>query len=166
MGIKQRLLRSVVRQFHHPTGPGGHVAGWVMGRRSSNRQRNRWAVELLDIQPTDHVLELGCGPGIAIAALTGRVTHGLVVGVDQSEVMIRHARRRNEAAIRAGRVRLIHAPVERLSVTDEPFDAALAVNTTGMWPDPTARLREIGRLAAPRRPDRSCNAAPLPGRDR
>jgi ubiquinone/menaquinone biosynthesis C-methylase UbiE len=149
MGIRQRLRRSVVGQFHHPTGPGGHLAGWVMGRRSSNVQRNHWAVGLLDIGPTDRVIELGCGPGVAIAALAGRADRGLVVGVDHSEVMIRQARRRNAAAIRAGRVRLIHAPVEGLHVSNEPFDAALAVNSAGMWPDPTARLREIGRLLRP-----------------
>jgi SAM-dependent methyltransferase len=72
-----------------------------------------------------------------------------VVGVDHSEVMIRHARRRNAAAIRAGRVRLVHAPVERLHVDDGPFDAALAVNNVGMWPEPTERLRDIGGLLRP-----------------
>lgn len=144
MGMKQRLVRRVVRQFGDPTGPGGHVAGWVMGHRSSNVRRNRWAVELLDVQPTDRVIEVGCGPGIAIAALASRATQGLVVGVDHSEVMIRQARRRNAAVVSAGRVRLVHAPVERLPVADGPFDAALAVNTVGFWPEPTARLREIG----------------------
>jgi SAM-dependent methyltransferase len=150
VGIKQRLFRSVVRQFHDPTGPGGHVAGWIMGRRSSNVQRSRWAVDLLHIQPTDRVIELGCGPGVAIAALASTATRGQVVGVDHSEVMIGQARRRNAAAIRAGRVRLIHAPVERLpQVTDGLFDAALAVNTVGFWPEPAARLRDIGRLLRP-----------------
>jgi ubiquinone/menaquinone biosynthesis C-methylase UbiE len=149
MGIKQRLLQRAVRQFHNPTGPAGLAAGWVMGRRPSNVRRNRWAVDLLGVEPTDRVLELGCGPGVAIAALASRATRGLVVGVDQSEVMIRQARRRNAAAIRAGRVRLIHAPVERMQTTDGPFDAALAVNTVGIWPEPTARLREIGRLLRP-----------------
>jgi ubiquinone/menaquinone biosynthesis C-methylase UbiE len=120
-----------------------------MGRRSSNVARNRWAVQLLDVQPTDRVIELGCGPGVAIAALAARATRGLVVGVDHSQVMIGQARRRNRAAIRAGRVRLVHSPVERLSIGDGPFDAALAVNTVGMWPDPTARLRELARLLAP-----------------
>ncbi|WP_345607045.1 class I SAM-dependent methyltransferase [Pseudonocardia adelaidensis] len=138
-----------VAQFHRPTGAVGHVAGWVMGRRSSNVARNRWAVELLDVRPTDRVIELGCGPGVAIAALATRATRGSVVGVDHSQVMIRQARRRNRAAVRAGRVRLVHAPVERLSVGDEPFDAALAVNTVGMWPDPPTRLREIARLLRP-----------------
>ena len=48
--------------------------------------------------------ELGCGPGVAIAASSSRAARGLVVGVDHSEVMIRQARRRNAAAISAGRI--------------------------------------------------------------
>ena len=158
MDIKERALGRVtqwwgrhggIAQFHRPTGAVGHVAGWIMGRCSSNVARNRWAAQLLDVQPTDRVIELGCGPGVALAALAPRATRGLVVGVDHSQVMIRHARRRNRAAIRAGQVRLIHAPVESLSISDRPFDAALAVNTVGMWPDPTARLRELRRLLRP-----------------
>lgn len=146
MDIRERARRTVVRQFHNPTGPGGHVAGWVMGLRSSNVQRNRWAVQLLDIQPTDRVLEIGCGPGVALAAVARQATRGLVVGVDRSEVMIHQAHRRNAAAIGRGRVKLIHSPVELLSTTDRPFDAALAVNNAGRWPDPTTQLRDIGRL--------------------
>jgi len=158
MGIKQRVLGRImqwwgrhggVAQFHHPTGAVGHVAGWIMGRRSSNVARNRWAVQLLDVHPTDRVIELGCGPGVAIAALATRAVRGLVVGVDHSQVIIRQARRRNRAAIRAGRVRLIHTPVESLSISDGPFNAALAVNTVGMWPDPATRLREVALLLRP-----------------
>lgn len=159
MGIKEKAVGRIVQwwglhhggiaQFHQPTGAVGHVAGWVMGRRSSNVARNRWAVRLLDVQPTDRVIEIGCGPGVAIAALASRATRGLVVGVDHSQVMIRQASRRNRSVIRAGRVRLIHAPVESMSVSDGPFDAALAVNTIGMWPDPPARLRELAGLLRP-----------------
>lgn len=158
MGITERALDRIMQwwgprgglaQFHHPTGAVGHVAGWIMGRRSSNVTRNRWAVQLLDVQPTERVIELGCGPGVAIAALGTRTTRGLVVGVDHSQVMIRQACRRNRAAIRAGRVRLIHTPVENLSTSDAPFDAALAVNTVGMWTDPPARLLELRRLLRP-----------------
>ena len=85
---------------------------------------------------------------MAVADLASRAARGLVVGVDHSPVMIRQAGRRNRAAIRAGRVRLMHPPVESLP-GDGPFDAALAVNTVGMWPDPAARLRELGRLLRP-----------------
>src|SRR5262249_61919292 len=121
MDIKRSVLSRIMQwwgprggmaQFHQPTGAAGHVVGWIMGRRSSNVARNRWAVQLLDVQPTDRVIELGCGPGVAIAALATRATQGLVVGVDHSQVMIRQARRRNTAAVRAGRVRLIRTRSE------------------------------------------------------
>jgi len=149
MAIRQHLLHRVVRQFGEPTGPGGHVVGWIMAWRPSNRRRSRWAVDLLDVQSTDHVIELGCGPGVAVAALAGRATRGVVVGVDHSEVMIGQARRRNRVAVAAGRVRLVHTPVEQLHTTDGPFDAALAVNTVGFWTDPVARLRHISRMLRP-----------------
>lgn len=158
MEIKERALDRILRwwgprggiaQFHRPTGVVGHLAGWLMGRRSSNVARNRWAVELLDIQPADRVIELGCGPGVAVAALARRAVGGVVVGVDHSAVMISQARRRNRAAVRDGRVRLVQAPVEGLLLDEGPFDAALAVNTVGMWPDPALRLRELGRLLRP-----------------
>jgi SAM-dependent methyltransferase len=143
------VMGQLIRQAHKPTGAAGHVEGWIFGRRSSNVRRNCWAVELLEVQPSDRVIELGCGPGVAIAALANCATRGLVVGVDHSEVMIRQARRRNADAIRQRRVRLIHAPVERLQMIEGPFDAALAVNTVGMWPEPVTRLREIGQLLRP-----------------
>ena len=145
-----------IAQFHRPSGALGHVAGWVMGRRRSNVARSRWAVRLLDVGPAERVIELGCGPGVGLAALAERAARGSVVGVDHSSVMIGQARRRNRAAVRAGRVRLLHAPVQDLAPGDGPlgpgdgpFDAALAVNTVGMWPDPTARLRELARLLRP-----------------
>jgi ubiquinone/menaquinone biosynthesis C-methylase UbiE len=125
------------------------MAGWVMAHRRSNRQRNRWAVSLLDVQPTDRVLEIGFGPGVAIAELARRATRGKVYGVDRSEVMVRQAGRRNAAAIRASRVQLIHAAVDQLPSFDEPLDAILAVNTVGFWPDPAERLRRLRRLLRP-----------------
>jgi SAM-dependent methyltransferase len=119
-----------------------------MGHRSSNARRSRWAVDLLDVQPTDRVIEIGFGPGVALAELAERAGAGLVVGVDPSPVMLRQACHRNAAAIRAGRVQLHLAPVENLPEDlGGPFDKLLAVNTVGMWHDPAARLADLaGRM--------------------
>jgi ubiquinone/menaquinone biosynthesis C-methylase UbiE len=163
MSTKQRLMKSLAPQFGHPTGSLGHVAGWVMGRRSSNVRRSRWAVGLLDLQPGDRLLEAGCGPGVAIAAAVAAGSN--VVGVDQSAVMVGQARRRNRRAVRNGRVELIVAPVEQLPAFDVPFDRVLAVNTVGHWDDPVGGLTSLkrvlrsgGRIAVavqPRRPGAS-----------
>ncbi|WP_410569536.1 class I SAM-dependent methyltransferase [Amycolatopsis sp. cmx-4-61] len=148
-GLRWWSRHGGLAQFHRPAGAAGHVAGWVMGHRSSNVARNRWAAGLLDVRPADRVLEVGCGPGVAVAALAARATRGTVVGVDHSPVMIRQARRRNRAAVRAGRVRLVCTSVEDLAFDAESFDAALAVNTVGMWPDAAVRLREIAGALRP-----------------
>jgi len=143
------LDRDVVGQGHHPHGAAGSVTGWVFAHRPSNRRRNRWVVSLLGVRPADRVLEIGFGPGLAVAALV-RAGAGHVYGADHSGVMLRQASRRNAAAIRAGRVTLINAPVDRLPpALDGPFDAILAVNSHGFWPAPAERLAELRRRLAP-----------------
>jgi len=139
----------MVRQFGHPRGIAGRVVGWIMAHRRSNQQRNSWAVSLLDVQPTDRVLEIGFGPGVAIAELAGRATRGQVYGVDHSEVMVQQASGRNAAAIRAHRVYLAHASVDQLPSFDGPLDAILAVNSVGFWPNPVEQLRQLRRLLRP-----------------
>jgi SAM-dependent methyltransferase len=114
-----------------------------MAHRSSNQQRNSWAVALLDLRPTDRVLEVGFGPGLAIAELARRAPDGRVYGIDHSAVMVRRACRRNHAAIRASRVTLTHGSVDRLPGFGEPLDAILAVNSLGFWPDPAQRLHDL-----------------------
>ena len=139
------ITTQLISQFGEPRGATGHVVGWVMGHRRSNVERGRWAVGLLGLGPGDRVLEVGCGPGVAIAAAAGRGAH--VVGVDRSPVMIDQARHRNRQAVRHGQVELHAAPVERLPDLGAPFDAALAVNTLGFWTDPVAVLSTIaGKL--------------------
>ena len=143
------LDRDVIGQAHHPRGAAGRVAAWEMAHRPSNRQRSRWVVSLLGVRPADNVLEIGFGPGLAIAALA-RAGAGHVYGIDHSGVMLRQASRRNAAAIRAGRVTLIRASVDQIPpALDGPFDAILAVNSLGFWPDPGGRLAELRQRLAP-----------------
>lgn len=127
----------------------GRLVGWEMALRPSNRKRNAWAVSMLDVQPTDRVLEIGFGPGMATRALARRAGDGLVIGIDHSEAMRAQAARRNARAIRAGLVSLIVASVEDLPDFDGPFDKILAVNNMGMWPQPGCRLKELGGLLRP-----------------
>jgi SAM-dependent methyltransferase len=63
--------------------------------------------------------------------------------------MVRHATRRNAAAVHAGRVHLTHASVEQLPSFGDPLDAILAVNSAGFWPDAMERLRDLRHLLRP-----------------
>src|SRR3989441_1771583 len=120
--LAMAIRQSIVSQFMRPRGFAGWLAGWEMALRSSNRKRNVWAVGLLGVEPTDRVLEIGFGPGIAIRELSRRAMHGLVCGVDHSAVMVRQATRRNAAAVRAGRVELRLGAAEHLPSFAALFD--------------------------------------------
>lgn len=147
LAVRQRVIQQLVGQFGRPHGLAGHLAGWVMAHRPSNRRRNVWVVSLLDVQLTDRVLELGFGPGIAIRELSRLATSGQVYGIDHSEVMVSMATRRNAAAVRSGRVHLRSGSVEDLPPLGDPLDKILAVNSAGFWPDPPGRVKELrGRL--------------------
>ena len=143
------LDRDVIGQAHHPRGAAGRVTAWEMAHRPSNRQRSVWVVSLLDVRPTDRVLEIGFGPGLAIAELV-RSGAGHAYGIDHSEVMLRRASRLNAAAVRAGRVTLVRASVDQIPPALEgPFDAVLAVNALAFWAAPAERLAQLRRRLAP-----------------
>jgi ubiquinone/menaquinone biosynthesis C-methylase UbiE len=97
-------------------------------------------VELLAIQPNDRVLEIGFGPGLAIAQAAELAHGGKVVGVDHSEVMVRQASRRNRAAIAAGRVELHLGSAGALPPLGDPFDKVMASNVLHFLDDPSAAL--------------------------
>ncbi|HZS02073.1 MAG TPA: class I SAM-dependent methyltransferase [Chloroflexota bacterium] len=133
-------------QFGRPTGPLGRVAGWLMARTDAD---DRWVVDLLDVRPDDRVLEIGYGPGVAIALLAARAPAGLVVGVDPSDVMARQARQRSRGAVRAGRVRLCQGDALALPFGDARFTKACAIHAVYFWRPLEAALREAHRVLAP-----------------
>jgi ubiquinone/menaquinone biosynthesis C-methylase UbiE len=134
------------RQFGRPSGLLGQLAGHLMAKLDDD---DRWVVGLLDVQPADRVLELGCGPGVAVALLAERAPSGLVAGVDPSEVMIRQAARRNRAAVRAGRVELRLGTASALPYPDGHFTKACTIHSIYFWPSLADGLRELHRVLAP-----------------
>jgi len=114
-----------------------------------NRDRTGWAVTLLNVQPADRVLDIGCGPGVAVQQIASRAPQGFVAGVDVSDVMVQQASARNAVATRAGHVEVKQASVARLPFRDAHFDKALAVNSYRFWPAPAENLREVWRVLKP-----------------
>ena len=141
------MLDRFFRQFSGPSGLLGHVAGWLMARK--NRLLNAWAVDLLEVDAAARVLEIGYGPGLAAATCAVRTSHGVVAGIDRSEVMQGQARRRVRRAAPNARVDLRLGSAEKLPFPDAGFTRALTVNSLPFWPEPEAALAELHRVLAP-----------------
>ena len=114
-----------------------------------NRKCAAWVIDLLDVQPTDRVLEIGFGPGVGIQLLTSSASAGYVAGVDPSKEMVAQATTRNKKAIESGRVDLRRGRVASLPFADDTFDKALAINSMQVWPEAVAGLREMRRVIKP-----------------
>jgi SAM-dependent methyltransferase len=91
-------------------------------------ERFRWAVEVLDPAPSDRLLEIGCGPGVAVSLICPRLSGGTIVAIDRSRPMIDRAVRRNARCVEEG-----GASFEAVGLSDADFrgmrfDMAFAIN--------------------------------------
>jgi ubiquinone/menaquinone biosynthesis C-methylase UbiE len=121
------LRRAIVSQFKRPRGVLGRIVGLILAGRGSNLVRNRWTVDLIDPQSGQRVLEVGCGPGVALELCLSRMSVK-AVGVDHSQLMIAQASRRNTTAMRAGRLQLIEGTINDVPGDLAPFDKLFSIN--------------------------------------
>lgn len=98
-------------------------------------ERIRWTVELLEVRPGDHLLEIGCGLGHAVALVAERLKRGTITGIDRSALQISRATVRNAAHIDAGEARIVQAELESLDPSRR-FDGVFAVNVNAFWTTP------------------------------
>ncbi|WP_426440328.1 class I SAM-dependent methyltransferase [Bradyrhizobium genosp. P] len=145
--IFDRLWHALGMQLRHPSGVIGSLTGWFMA--FVNDEPNRLAVDALELQPTDRVLELGFGPGWALRTIAARATKGQIFGIDQSDRMLRQAANMNEVAIARGRVVLSKGPFSPLPWIDSTFQKVLLVNVAYFF-DPDGReVAEVHRVLRP-----------------
>lgn len=110
-----------------------------------------WAVERLDVQPDEQVLELGCGHGVALTLIAERLgPQGHVVGVDRSPAMTAAATARNAEGIAAGRTSVVNASLHDADLGGAAFDKVLAVHFPPfLGSDPAAELAVVRSQLAP-----------------
>jgi len=142
-----RRPRFIAEQARNARGPLGRLIAFIMARETWTQ--NRRAIAALEVRPTDHVLDLGCGPGRALSVLAAHASRGRVAGADPSRLMVEVAIDRNRELVRARRIDVAVAGVESLPFADASFDKVLCVHVAYFWPDLDAALGEIARVLKP-----------------
>jgi SAM-dependent methyltransferase len=105
--------------------------------------------------PGDRLLEIGCGPGVAVSLVCERLQGGRIVAIDRSATAIARATRRNAAHVAAGRAVFQTAALESLRPDDLPdgrdgFDTVFAMNVNLFWVrSPVRELELIRSLLRP-----------------
>lgn len=142
-----RFHKHIDSQYRQPTGVIGRAIGERMRRQ--HEPEVQWTLSLLDVKPTDSVLEIGFGSGQAIELLTTQTIHGHISGIDLSQTMLHVASQRNAQAILRGQVELRQGNVTTLPFEDSQFDKIFSIHTLYFWPDYLQSVAEIARTLKP-----------------
>jgi SAM-dependent methyltransferase len=137
--------RAVNHHADHPgfAGPIGVLAAATMligGRGSA-----RLAVDHARVADTDHVVDIGCGPGSAVRAALRRGAR--VTGVDPAPVMLRLARTLTRDA---RGVSWSQGAAESLPLPDDSATVVWSLASVHHWKDVSAGLAEVKRVLAAR----------------
>ena len=116
---------------------------------SKPSERFVWAVDTLALDPADHVLEVGCGHGVAVSLVCERLSSGRITAIDRSEKMIEMAARRNREHIAAGEAVLMTAALEQADLAGARFDKVFAFNVAPFWLAPKEALEIVRQHLAP-----------------
>ncbi|MEH6996620.1 class I SAM-dependent methyltransferase [Neobacillus drentensis] len=147
MELIDRVKGFIDNQYRKPKGIIGTYIGEKMVQQ--HKPETIWTVELLNIQQSESVLELGCGAGYAMKLILEQNIIGKVVGLDLSPTVIRSAMIRNKKALKNEKAKLVHANIKSLPFEDEQFDKVFSIHTIYFWDELSATISEIFRVLKP-----------------
>jgi SAM-dependent methyltransferase len=108
--------------------------------------RIRWALELLNIEKSSIVFEIGCGSGIAAQRICAALGSGSYMGIDRSPAAIKAARSRNAGWVKAARATFVEAAFNAKDREPSLFDRIVAVNVNAFWSGDGAEVLDVRRL--------------------
>ena len=120
--------------------------GRLMNRR--NARMNAFAVERLEVQASDRILEIGFGGGVNLPALIAAAK--FVGGVDPSHYVVKRAAAKFANAVQAGRADFRLGAADSIPFETGHFQKVGTVNTVYFWKSLDAGFAEIRRVLAPR----------------
>jgi ubiquinone/menaquinone biosynthesis C-methylase UbiE len=101
---------------------------------------------LMDIQPSDRILDLGCGTGWASRRMAKVATAGEVIGLDVADEMLRRAEQTSGGF---KNIRYVWGSAEKIPADDKYFSKVLSVESFYYYADQGKALDELRRVMAP-----------------
>lgn len=145
--LRVRIARAINRQASSPRGWFGRLLGHIW--RREHRTLNAEVLDQLDVRAGHSVLEIGSGPGEALAAAAHQADGGHVVGIDVSELMANLARRRNRSAVTRGEVDVRVGDISSIDLGVSGFDRIFSVHCIYFWRDVESVLAKLAKALRP-----------------
>jgi ubiquinone/menaquinone biosynthesis C-methylase UbiE len=106
----------------------------------------KWALERTQIAEDSVILDIGCGGGNTIKALSKIVKSGKIFGIDYSEQSVKNSIVKNKKYVDTGKVIIKRASVSNIPFSENSFDTITAFQTHYFWPDLENDMKEVYRV--------------------
>lgn len=106
-------------------------------------ERLLWAVEILAVNPSDHLLEIGCGHGNVVALIAEKLADGKITAIDRSHKMIDAAAAKNQAQVQSGKAVFQTAALDEADFGSERFHKIFAINVNVFWTEAAAAELDV-----------------------
>ena len=138
-----------------PQGLGGKFM--LLSMNMGHAAMAKWGLSHIKVEPTQKVLDAGCGGGANVKNLLTMAAH--VTGIDYSPVSVEKSRKVNRRAISEGRCRILQANVLELPFEEGEFDLVTAFETVYFWPEIIRSFGSVYRVLKPGGQFLICNEA-------
>ncbi|HET7873371.1 MAG TPA: methyltransferase domain-containing protein [Terriglobales bacterium] len=102
-------------------------------------------LQLMNLKPSDRILDLGCGTGWASRRMARMATSGEVVGLDVADEMLHRA---EQASSTFKNIRYVWGSAEKIPAPDNFFTKVLSVESFYYYADQGKALDELRRVMA------------------
>jgi SAM-dependent methyltransferase len=93
--------------------------------------------EVLDINPSDKLLEVGCGTGVAAEMIAPFLDTGHLMAIDRSQIMISKSMKRNAVHVKNGKISFQAIELASLPKGKHEYSKIFAFNVNLFWTQKT-----------------------------
>lgn len=140
-------LEEMARQLAAPKGQAGILTAQRM--QVNNQKMIEKAVDLLNLEARDTVLEIGPGNGAHLPYVLSKAAHIKYTGIDISPTMIKEAEKLQQYHIKQEQASFVLGNGYTLPFDSNSFTRCFTVNTVYFWKEPGRYLMEIYRVLQP-----------------
>lgn len=147
MAMDETALIGLAAQLRKPAGEWATKVGEFMN--TGNALLNKRAIDALQVQPNDSILEIGMGNGFFVKDILAFHETASYTGYDYSQEMVNEAVKNNTGFVEANRAAFFCGDARKMLFKDAAFNKVLTVNTIYFWDNREEVLAEIARVLLP-----------------
>lgn len=101
---------------------------------------------LISYHPAGAIVDIGCGPGYLVEAISKRLPESRIIGIDYAKEMVETAKERAEASDLPNKAAFLEGDVGKIPLDNDSVDFVVSSLSLHHWSSPITGITEIYRV--------------------